>query len=94
MATRMSRKAEWSWPRVLYELRLQGLSVSEVARRAGLKGTGAARVATRRWPRMEAAIARHLGVPPSVIWPERYRPDGLSATQVDEMFILASRIEA
>jgi len=62
---------------VLYELRLKGLSVAEVARRAGLKGSGASRVASRRWPRLEAAIAQQLGVPPSVIWPERYLPNGL-----------------
>lgn len=72
-----ARSRGWSWNRVVYELRERGLSVAEVARQAGFSTIGSRSVQTKRWPRMQAAIAKALGVSPITIWPDRYDEEGL-----------------
>jgi Ner family transcriptional regulator len=72
-----ARSRGWSWNRVVYELRERGLSVAEVARQAGFSTVGSRSVQTKRWPRMQAAIAKSLGVSPITIWPDRYDDEGL-----------------
>ncbi|MBE0529494.1 MAG: helix-turn-helix domain-containing protein [Rhodospirillales bacterium] len=61
---------------IRYLLNQAGLTFAEVDRDHGLK-TGTAR-ATARYPHRagEHAIAKALGVPPTELWPSRYRTDG------------------
>ncbi len=65
-------RREW----IKYQLRLRGMSVGEFSRRAGCGRQAAVAALVRPYPRMQRAIAKELGVPVHVLWPEWYGPDG------------------
>lgn len=62
---------------VKYQIQMQGRSMAEVAREAGVKRTALYSAFKKTYPRMEKVIADALGLPPAVVWPERYDADGL-----------------
>jgi Ner family transcriptional regulator len=67
---------DWHVEDIKAAIRKTGLTLSDLSLAAGFCG-GAAKCALRMpWPRMEAAIAAHLGRKPHEIWPSRYSPDG------------------
>jgi Ner family transcriptional regulator len=72
----------WSWNRIIFALRERGLTVAEVARRAGYAGSSGKQVAKRRWPNMQRAIARALERSPQEIWPDRYDHEGVPVRKV------------
>lgn len=64
-----------SW--VIYQLAMQGRSLAEVARQAGVRRQTIYQPFLRSYPRMEKLVADALGLPPQTLWPERYDKHGL-----------------
>lgn len=62
---------------VIYQLLLEGRSLAEVARGAGVKRQTLYHAFTRPYPRMEFIIASALGMTPQQLFAERYGSDGL-----------------
>jgi Ner family transcriptional regulator len=65
------------WDGVVARLKAAGWSLSDVAGLLGITQSAVSQVAKRPSPRVQAAIARILGVSPASLWPERYDADGL-----------------
>jgi len=63
------QRNEW----IKFQLRVRGSSMSKLARRLGVTRQAVRNALAARYPRMERVIAAEIGVPPSHIWPERYR---------------------
>lgn len=62
---------------VKYQVHLQGRSLAQVASDAGVKRSTLYAVFIKTYPRMEKVVADAVGLPPSVLFPERYDADGL-----------------
>ncbi len=62
---------------VLYQLTLQGESLASVARRAKVSRQAMQKVLTYPYPKMEKVLADFLGLPPMVLFPDRYDRHGL-----------------
>ena len=60
--------------KIKYWLRLKGISLAQIARELNVTPTTVTTVSqgTSRSRRIEAAIAGHLGMGPSRLWPDRY----------------------
>lgn len=71
-----SHNTDWSWPRVKAAVEEAGSNLAEIGRREGVDRSCLAKVKTCRLYRMQAAIARVIGVPPQEIWPSRYNDAG------------------
>ncbi len=63
---------DWAREKIKAELALRGLSLSSVARNAGLDRTAGSVALKRHWPKAEQAIAKAIGKKPEEIWPSRY----------------------
>jgi Ner family transcriptional regulator len=72
------KPAQGDWPPhlILYHLYENGTSYARVSRLNGYCSTAAMLVNFRQWPKMEAIIAKAIGVTPQEIWPSRYNEDG------------------
>jgi len=68
-------KKRQAW--VIYQLSLQGRSLADIARGAGVRRQTLYQAFHRSYPRMEKIIADALGLAPGTLWPERYDADGL-----------------
>ena len=68
--------ADWHPEDIKAAIRKTGVTLSDLSRLAGYSEGAAKRALLIPWPRMEAAIAAHLGVKPHEIWPSRYSPEG------------------
>lgn len=68
-------KKRRSW--VVYQMQLQGRSLSAVAAANGVARQCLYSAFLRPYPRMEKLIADAVGLAPPVLWPERYDADGL-----------------
>ncbi|MCB1826641.1 MAG: helix-turn-helix domain-containing protein [Candidatus Competibacteraceae bacterium] len=66
-----SNRAIW----LKHQLEIHGTSYAKIAREEGVTRQAARKVVYSRSSRMEAAIARRLGLMPKQIWPERYPHD-------------------
>jgi Ner family transcriptional regulator len=62
---------------VKYQVHLQGKSLAQVATDAGVKRSTLYTVFVKTYPRMEKVVADAVGLPPAVLFPERYDDDGL-----------------
>lgn len=62
---------------VKYQVHLQGRSLAQVASDAGVKRSTLYAVFIKTYPRMEKVVADAVGLPPAVLFPERYDSDGL-----------------
>jgi lambda repressor-like predicted transcriptional regulator len=58
-----------------HQLEINGSSYAKIAREEGVTRQAVRKVVHSRSSRMEAAIARRLGLLPKQIWPERYPDD-------------------
>jgi len=67
---------DWPWYQVKAALEERSLTVSDVARAAGLPIASVAMTKNRPYATGQAAIAKALGKKPKEIWPSRYRHDG------------------
>lgn len=63
-----------NWPRqkIIFEVRMRGSNLRRLALSQGYCATTLYKALSRRWPHAHAAIADHLGVCRSRIWPEFY----------------------
>jgi Ner family transcriptional regulator len=70
----VTREARADWPaaRIVYELKLRGMSLRRLALANGLAGRTLWNVTRSRWPRGEQIVARALRKSPAEIWPSRY----------------------
>lgn len=68
--------ADWGWPLVKFKLAEAGLTLADVARRAGMTPAACHQVARLPLPRAQGAIAGALGLKPWEIWPTRYDSRG------------------
>ena len=68
-------KKRQAW--VIYQISLQGRSLAEVARNAGVRRQTLYQAFHRFYPRMEKIIAEALDLEPKALWPERYDANGL-----------------
>lgn len=57
-------------------VRMTGVTLTYLARRAGYSESAARRALRQQWPAVEAIIARQIGRRPQDVWPSRYFPDG------------------
>ena len=73
LANPVSRRA---W--ITFQLRLKGESFSTIARSMGVSRQAVRKALYMPYPRMEEAIASVIGLPPQVLFPERYSADGQS----------------
>ena len=62
---------------IIYQVRLQGRSLAQVASDAGVSRQCLYQVFNRPYPRMEKVLSDALGIEPKVLWPERYHATGL-----------------
>lgn len=62
---------------VKYQLELHGYTFGKLARELGVSRGVPQQALSHPYPKMERAIAEKIGVPPQVIWPERYDAQGL-----------------
>ncbi len=72
----ISTPQDWHVEDIKAAIRKTGLTLSDLSLAAGFCDGAAARALLTPWPRMEAAIAAHVGRKPHEIWPSRYSPDG------------------
>jgi Ner family transcriptional regulator len=63
---------DWHPEDVKAAIRKRGVTMTELSLRHGLAENAVRMTLRRRWPRVEAIIAAHLGVRPEQIWPSRY----------------------
>jgi Ner family transcriptional regulator len=62
---------------VKYQIHLTGRSMAQVADAAGVNRQTLYSAFFKTYPRMEKVIADALGLPPAVVFPDRYDADGL-----------------
>lgn len=67
----------------IYQLRLSGRTVSQLAREAGVNRSAVYAAWQRRYPRMQSVIAAALDMRPQDLFPERYDEDGLPLKWLD-----------
>jgi Ner family transcriptional regulator len=77
----MTPDSDWHPADVLAALKKRGTTLAGLSVAHGYHPTAAGKALKRPWPAMEAIIAGQLGVPPAVIWPSRYHPDGSPVTR-------------
>lgn len=62
---------------VKYQIQMQGRSMAQVAKEAGVARQCLYQAFFKTYPRMEKVIADALGLPPAAVFPGRYDADGL-----------------
>ena len=74
------KKASGDWHRADIKAALEkaGWTLSELSTKNGYNRTAVGIALAHPWPKVEAIIAKAVGVPPQSIWPSRYHPDGTS----------------
>lgn len=76
-----TKKTADRWELIKAALRARGSSLSAVAREMDLTREAVHHVQHRRYPAVEAAIAKVLDVHPCELWPDRYYADGAPIRQ-------------
>lgn len=66
----------WHKADIIAALHKKGMSLAALSRKAGLRSSTLGNALERPWPKGEGIIAKAIGVPPEVIWPERYYKGG------------------
>lgn len=66
---------------IIYKVNLQGRSLADVAREAGVTRQALYHSLRIPYPRMEKALADALGLTPAQLFPERYDADGIPNRQ-------------
>ncbi len=65
-------RREW----IKFQLRVQGSSLSAIARELGVTRHAPRLALVKPYPKMERVIAEKLGIAPQELWPERYDENG------------------
>jgi len=71
-----SSGSDWHPADVLAALKKRGQTLAGLSVAHGYHPTAAGKALKRRWPALEALIAREIGVSPQTIWPSRYDASG------------------
>lgn len=71
---------DWPWTTIRAALLQRGLSVDELAVRAGYARASGRAVKRQAMPKVQTEIARALGYAPMAIWPTRYTEAGRALT--------------
>jgi Ner family transcriptional regulator len=66
----------WHPEQIKAAIRMQGATLSKLARDAGLEESACRQALRRPTPSGEQVISAFLNVPLNQLWPERYAPDG------------------
>ena len=61
---------------IKYQLRRRGYTLTSLGREHGVSRHAVGLALRKPYPKMEAIIARALGLPPAELWPERYDQQG------------------
>ncbi len=72
----MQTSADWHPEDIKAAIRKTGTTMEALGLSAGFSRVVVGIALRRPIPRVEALIARHLGVSPQTIWPSRYDADG------------------
>lgn len=67
---------DWHPEDIKAAIRKTGVSLTALSRANGLSESAVRRTLIRPWPRVQAIIAQHLGLPASTLWPSRYDARG------------------
>lgn len=68
----MRRWTDWPWWKVKAALAEKEKALSDVADAVGVTRAAVSMIKRIPNPKMQAAVAAQIGVPPQVIWPTRY----------------------
>lgn len=68
----MREPTDWHPEDLKAAIRKTGTTLTALALAHGLAGSAVRFTLIRPWPRVQAIIARHLGLRPQEIWPSRY----------------------
>lgn len=68
--------ADWHPEDVKAAIRKTGTTLAALCQAHGLNRASINCMWHRPWPRVQAIVAKHLGLLPQDIWPSRYDPDG------------------
>lgn len=66
----------WHKAGIITALHKKRMSLAELSREAGLSFSTLGNALERPWSKREIIIAKAIGIPPEVIWPERYYKGG------------------
>lgn len=69
------KPSDWRKADIIAAVKKKGSSFVALSRSSGLASSTLANVLYRHWPKGERIVAEFIGVPPTVIWPERYLQD-------------------
>ncbi|MBU4276142.1 MAG: helix-turn-helix domain-containing protein [Proteobacteria bacterium] len=61
---------------IKYQLRRRGYTLTSLGREHGVSRHAVSLALRRPYPKMEAIIAKALGLPPAELWPDRYDQQG------------------
>jgi Ner family transcriptional regulator len=67
---------DWHIEDIKAAIRKTGCTATDLGRRHGLSASAVRRALRCPWPKVQAIIAKHLGVRPQEIWPSRYDTRG------------------
>lgn len=84
-----AHRREW----IKYQLRLKGISLSAIARELGVSRHAPRIALVTPYPRMERAIAAKIGVPPEILWPERYDTKKAAPGQTEGAETLSTHVD-
>lgn len=77
--TKPAKKAnqkDWHPADIVAAVHKRGLTLRKIAKQAGVSQTTVVKAMRQRNAPGEVRIAKAIGVPPHIIWPSRYDPDG------------------
>lgn len=74
--SRSIKKADWHPEDVKAAVRKTGATLTGLSVAHGFHPSAAGQMLRTPWARMQAIVAKCIGVPPQEIWPSRYHPDG------------------
>ncbi|MCX9064607.1 helix-turn-helix domain-containing protein [Citrobacter portucalensis] len=64
-------KTNWHKADIIAALHKKGMSLAALSREAGLSSSTLGNALERPWPKGEIIIAKAIGIPPEVIWPDK-----------------------
>ena len=67
---------DWHPEDIKAAIRKTGASLTALAVRHGLSESAVRTTLRQPWPRVQAIIARHIGLAPQILWPSRYDAKG------------------
>lgn len=79
------KSLDWHRARVVAELKMRGTNLRQVSLANGYSRNAASNACSKPYPKLEAIIAKALGLTPEQIWPERCARRKARGEQNDSM---------